>query len=54
MTSKALIWVGVLVGSTIGSYVPALWGAGIFSFSSIVFGSLGAIAGIYIAFKLSN
>jgi uncharacterized membrane protein YeaQ/YmgE (transglycosylase-associated protein family) len=44
----------MIVGSTIGSFIPALWGAGTFSFSSIIFSSLGALAGIYLGFKLGN
>jgi uncharacterized membrane protein YeaQ/YmgE (transglycosylase-associated protein family) len=54
MNSKSLVWIGLTVGSAIGSYIPALWGAGLFSFSSIILGSLGAIIGIYIGFRLSN
>ncbi len=54
MNSKSLILITTIVGSTVGSFIPSLWGAGIFSFSSIIFGSLGAIAGIYVGFKLSN
>lgn len=54
MNSKTSVWIGVLVGSSVGSYIPALWGDGLFSFSSIIFGSIGAIIGIYIGFKLSN
>ena len=55
MNSKPFVWVGMVLGSIAGSYVPALWGdAGIFSFSSLIFGSLGAILGIYICFKISQ
>jgi len=54
MSSKTLIFIGMMIGSTIGSYIPALWGAGLFSFSSIISGALGAILGIYVGFKLSN
>ncbi len=54
MDSKTLVWIGVLVGSTVGSFIPTLWGAGMFSFSSIIFSSLGAILGIYVGFKMSN
>ena len=54
MNSKTSIWIGTIAGSTVGSYIPALWGAGMLSFSSIIFGAIGAIAGIYIAFKLSS
>src|SRR5439155_12016611 len=28
MNSKSLIMIGLVVGSTLGSYVPTLWGAG--------------------------
>ena len=54
MNSKALIWIGMIVGSTVGSIIPSLWGAGMFSFSSLILGSIGALIGIYIGFKLSN
>ena len=54
MESKKLIWLGVFVGSTIGGFIPMLWGADAFSFSSILFSSLGAIFGIYLGFKLSQ
>jgi hypothetical protein len=54
MSSKTSIWVGMMVGSTIGSYIPLLWGAGMFSFSSVILGSLGAMAGIYMGFKMSQ
>lgn len=54
MNSKALVWIGMTVGSLIGSFIPDLWGADMFSLSSLIFGSIGAIVGIYIGFKLSN
>lgn len=54
MNSKAPVLIGTIIGSTLGSLVPSLWGAGMFSFSSIIFGSIGAIIGIYVGFKLSN
>jgi len=44
----------MLIGGTIGGYIPALWGAGLFSFSSILFNAIGAIAGIYVGFKLGD
>jgi len=43
-----------MIGSLIGAYVPMLWGGGIFSFSSIVFSTIGGIAGIMIAIKIGN
>jgi uncharacterized membrane protein YeaQ/YmgE (transglycosylase-associated protein family) len=42
------------LGGWIGGYVPLAWGAGYFSMSSIIFSALGAIVGIYIAFKVTR
>lgn len=49
-----MIWLGMIVGSTIGGFIPDLWGAGILSFSSILLSGIGAIVGIYVAFKLMH
>jgi hypothetical protein len=54
MTSKSLIWIFMAIGSTIGSYVPTLWGAGFLSFSSVILSAVGGIIGIWIGFKLSS
>lgn len=54
MNSKSLIWIGVLVGSTLGSLVPLAWGADMLSMSSIIWSTIGGLAGIYIGFKLSQ
>ena len=54
MNSKALVWIGATVGSVVGGLIPSLWGADIFSLAPLVFGSIGAIIGIYLGFKLSN
>ncbi len=54
MERKQLIWIGLFVGSTIGGLIPELWGAGAFSLSSIFLSGLGAVLGIYGAFKLSE
>jgi hypothetical protein len=54
MNTKQFTTVGLLVGSTIGSFIPMLWGASELSFSSLFFGAIGAIAGIYVGFRLSR
>lgn len=53
-SSKTLIWIGAAVGGTVGGYIPALWGAGLFSVSSILLSGAGAIAGIWLGFKISR
>ncbi len=54
MSQKALITIGILLGSTIGGFIPNLWGAGIFSMASIFFSAIGAILGLYFGFKISQ
>jgi ABC-type lipoprotein release transport system permease subunit len=52
--SKALLYGSVLIFSTIGSYMPVLWHAGFFSFSSIIGGIVGTIVGIWAAIKIND
>jgi uncharacterized membrane protein YeaQ/YmgE (transglycosylase-associated protein family) len=54
MGSRGPIWLGIFIGSTIGGFIPELWGAGVFSYSSVLFSSIGAFVGLWIGFKLSN
>lgn len=49
---KRLIYLGLFLGSIGGGFVPSLWGAGMFSISSIIFSALGGIAGIWVAYKI--
>lgn len=53
-SSKTLIWTGMFIGSTVGAYVPALWGTSVFSASSILFSTIGACVGIYLGFILGR
>jgi hypothetical protein len=50
---QARIWIGILVGSSIGSFIPELWGAGLLSYSSILFSGIGAFVGLLISYKLA-
>jgi len=54
VNSKALIMTGLVVGSTIGGYVPTLWGADFLSVSSVVMGMIGGFAGIWAGYRLSR
>ncbi|MEI7513471.1 MAG: hypothetical protein WCJ74_02525 [bacterium] len=51
---KKAIYVGLIIGSVLGSYVPTWFGAGIFSVSSVLGGAVGGILGIWLVYKLSN
>jgi hypothetical protein len=52
MGSRAVIWVAIFIGSTIGGAVPGLWGAGMFSYTSLLLSGIGALAGLWIAVKM--
>ena len=47
-----LIWVGLFVGSSVGGYLPSLWGAGMLSFAGVAGSVVGGIAGIFVGYKL--
>jgi uncharacterized membrane protein YeaQ/YmgE (transglycosylase-associated protein family) len=43
----------MLVGATIGGFLPTLAGAGSFSLTSLLGSVLGAIAGVFVAARLT-
>jgi uncharacterized membrane protein YeaQ/YmgE (transglycosylase-associated protein family) len=49
-----MIWIGVFIGSTVGAFIPALWGDSAMSISSIVFSTIGGLVGIWAGFKASQ
>lgn len=51
---RKIIWLFMIVGGAVGGYIPLLWGAPYFSFSSIIFNAIGAIVGIWVGFKISR
>lgn len=54
MSSKSIVMLGMIIGSTIGGFIPTFFGADIFSFWSIIGNIVGGLIGIYIAFRLTN
>ncbi len=54
MDRSKLVWAGLFVGSTIGGFIPEIWGAGLLSMSGIIFSGLGGILGIYLGFKFGE
>ncbi len=51
---KTLIYLGLFVGSTVGSFVPLLWGADLFSLSSVLCSTIGALLGIWAGYKIGQ
>lgn len=52
--NKLLIGIGMFAGSTMGSYIPVLWGGGLLSLTSIFLGVVGGIIGILLGYQLSK
>jgi hypothetical protein len=46
--------IGMIIGSTLGGFVPLIWGADLLSFWSIIFTAIGGFAGIWLGYKLGN
>lgn len=51
---KKLVGLGMIIGSTLGGYIPTWFGASIFSFTSIIGTFVGGIIGIWLAVKISE
>lgn len=52
--NKLLIGIGMFLGSTIGSYMPILWGGSLFSITSILWSVIGGLVGIWIGYRISK
>ncbi|MGH2977638.1 MAG: hypothetical protein ACRDKC_04605 [Gaiellaceae bacterium] len=50
---KRIMWIFVGVGMTVGGFVPLVWGGSALGVASLVFGSLGGVAGLWLAAKLT-
>jgi hypothetical protein len=50
---RRIVWIFVGVGMTLGGFVPLAWGGSALGLSSLVLGSLGGVAGLWLAGKLA-
>jgi hypothetical protein len=50
---RSSIWIGILIGSTIGGMIPLVWGDDMLSYSSVLLGGAGAFAGLWVGYKMS-
>jgi hypothetical protein len=51
---RSVIGFGGLLGMTVGSFVPELWGSSSLSLASVVFGLLGGIAGVWLGARVAD
>ena len=54
MDKKKTIMYAMLIGSTIGGYIPTVWGDSIFSMSSVLLTAVGGFLGIWIGYKIGE
>ena len=50
---RRVVWLFVVVGSTLGGLAPEAWGGSAFGLASLALGSLGGMAGVWAAFRLT-
>jgi hypothetical protein len=49
-----VIWLFALVGSTVGSVIPALWGGSMLGLASLALGTAGGVAGVLVGARVSS
>jgi hypothetical protein len=54
MNAKPLIWIGLTIGSTLGGYLPTLFGADPFSAWPILMSAVGGVLGVWAGYKLAD
>ncbi len=52
MRSRSSIWLAIFIGSTVGGFIPELWGAETFSYSSVLLSGVGGFVGLWIGANL--
>jgi hypothetical protein len=50
---RSIVGLFVGVGMVVGGFVPVVWGGSALGLASLVFGSLGGVAGLWLAAKLT-
>ncbi len=54
MTTKTCVWIGLFIGSSVGEFIPTLWGSDPFSLAAILFGALGGLLGIWAGYSIGR
>jgi hypothetical protein len=50
---QSRIWLGILIGSTIGRFIPELGGTDMIFYASLLLSGAGAFAGLWIGYDMS-
>lgn len=52
--TKTFIWLGLIIGSTVGGFIPTLWGGDMLSGAGFGLSTVGALLGVLGGYKLGN
>jgi outer membrane lipoprotein SlyB len=52
IVDKKVLWMCMAAGSTVGGYLPTVFGQGSFSIASILGSAVGGIAGVFAAARI--
>ncbi|MGH3053757.1 MAG: hypothetical protein ACRDL7_02110 [Gaiellaceae bacterium] len=50
---RRVVWIFVGAGMIVGGLVPAIWGGSALGLASLVFGTLGGAAGLWLALRVT-
>jgi hypothetical protein len=50
--NRKVLWMCMAVGSTVGGYLPTLFGQGSFSVASLLGSGVGAVAGVFASARI--
>lgn len=50
---RRVAWLFVLIGSTVGGLVPEAWGGSAFGMASLGLGLVGAVAGLWLGYRIA-
>jgi len=51
---RSAIWIGIFVGSTVGGFIPLIWGDDMLSYSGVLFSGIGAFVGLWIGSRAAG
>jgi hypothetical protein len=54
VSKKTLVWIGMIVGSTTGGFIPILWGGDVISFAAVILSTIGGLVGIWFGYRFGE
>ncbi len=51
---RRVVWLFVIVGSTVGGVLPEAWGGSALGLASLALGTVGGVAGLWLAARLTG